>query len=427
MFEKLVYSAKSILNKPFKIGIISPQYPSKASNQGVAIHTYYLSEGLAKLGCDVHVFTMGDKDSVKTEFIGNGRRKVHRINVNSKLPDVDPTLKRRLGTFMFDNLILKKIFEENVRDKFDIIHSQITMNSGLIAKYFMDAKWIHTFHSLERLRVKYTSKENKRYMGIINWMQSNVTYPDAIISVSESLRRDILRAYPSLKGNRVFNIPNGVDLGTFKPNNEPLKDKRVLFIARFSMEKGIDIVEKISRGVLNADPGIKVELVVPIDGYLSESMERIKERMSATEKEYPERFIWHKESVNREKLNEIYNQCTIYIQPSRYESFGMTVLEAMACGRAIIVSNRGGMPELVKDGGSILPLNSKLFVAEIIKLFEDYRLRERYSRRAIKIAEKFSWEEVSKRTLELYKIITKNKELDETEKIEEAMKSLDRA
>ena len=427
MFEKLIYSAKSLLNKPFKVGIISPQYLDKASNQGVAIHTYYLSEGLAKLGCDVHVFTMGEKDSIKTEFIGEGRRIVHKINVNSGLPQVDPTLKRKLGTFMFDSLILTKIFNENAKEKFDIMHSQITMNSGLISKYFTDAKWIHTFHSLERLRVKYTSKENKRYMGIVNWMQSNVTYPDAIISVSEDLRKDILKAYPTLKGSRVFNIPNGVDLETFKPNNEPLKDKRVLFIARFSMEKGIDIVEKISRRVLKEDSEIKIELIVPIDNYLSESMEKIKKRLEATEKEFPERFIWHKTSVDREKLNEIYNQCTVYIQPSRYESFGMTVLEAMACGKATIVSNRGGMPEIVRDGGMVIPLNTKLFVTGILRLMGDYRLRERYSRKAIKRAENFSWEDISKRTLELYKIIAKRKEADETEKIEEAMKGLDRA
>lgn len=426
MIERVIYALKSLLNKPFKVGIITPQYPKKGdvSNQGVAIHTYCLSYGLAKLGCDVHIFTIGDKNSTKVEFIGDGKRTVHRISINLKVPLQDRTLRRRFSTFMFDNLILNEVFSESAKEKFDIIHSQITMTSALIAKYFNDVEWVHTFHSLERLRVKYTSKENKKYMGIINWMQSSVTYPDAIISVSRNLKKEILNAYPSLKGKGVFYIPNGVDLETFKPGNLQPKDKRVLLIARFSLEKGIDLAEKITLSLLKKDKKLKVEFVVPIDDYMSESMEKIKSQLETLEKTFPERFIWHKEAISHNKLAEIYNNCLVYMQPSRYESFGMTILEAMACGKAVVVSDRGGMTELVGNAGRVIPLNPKLFVKEILNLLEDYRLRERYSRRAIERAKEFRWEEISRRTLELYKIIAKKPERDEGDKLKEAMENL---
>ena len=426
MLDRLIYHLKTLLNKPFKIGIITPQYPKKGdiSNQGVAIHSYYLSHGLAKLGCDVHVFTIGDKNSTKTEFIGEGRRTVHRINLNIEMPLQDRTLRRKFSTFMFDNLILNGVFRENSRSKFDIIHSQITMTSALITKYFSDAKWIHTFHSLERLRTKYTSKENRKFMGIVNWMQSSVTYPDAIISVSRSLKKEILNAYHDLKENRVFYIPNGVDTDVFKPGNSQPKDKRVLLIARFSLEKGIDFAERIAINLLKKDRKLKVEFVVPIDDYMSESMEKIKNQLEILEKTFPERFIWHKEAISHDKLAEIYNTCLIYMQPSRYESFGMTILEAMACGKTVVVSNRGGMIELVDNAGRVIPLNTKIFVREIIKLLEDYKLREKYSRRAVERAQQFSWEEVSKRTLELYRIITKKYGQNEEEKLKEAMENL---
>jgi glycosyltransferase involved in cell wall biosynthesis len=426
MFDRLIYALRSLLKKPFKVGIITPQYPKKddISNQGVAIHSYYLSEGLARLGCDVHIFTTGDKNSTNVELIGGGKRTIHKINIKLKVPIKDKTLKRRFSTFMFDNLILNEVFKEDAREKFDIIHSQITMTSALMLKYFNDAKWIHTFHSLERIRCKYVPKENKRYMGIINWMQSSVTYPDAIIAVSKSLRKEILNAHPNLKERKVFYIPNGVDTETFKPGDSQLRDKKVLFIARFSLEKGIDLVEKIAVKLLKRDSEVKVELVIPIDDYMSESMEKIKSQLETAEKTFPGRFIWHKEAVSREKLAEIYNSCLVYIQPSRYESFGMTVLEAMACGKAVVVSNRGGMPELVENAGRVVRLNTNVFVKEIINLLENYRLRERYSRRAIERAKQFRWEEISKRTLGVYKVITKEPEKDEEENIKEAMENL---
>lgn len=426
MFERIIYHLKNVLKKPFKVGIITPQYPLKGniSNQGVAIHSYSLSNGLAKLGCDVHIFTPGEKNSTQVEFMGEGRKTVHKIGIDLKVPLNDNKLRHSFSTFMFDNLVLNELFRENAKEKFDIIHSQITMTSALMAKYFNDVRWVHTFHSLERIRYKYIPRENKKNMGIINWMQSSVTYPDAIISVSRSLKNEILNAYSDLKENKVFYIPNGVDLEIFKPKDSQPQDKRVLFIARFSLEKGIDLVEKIALGLLKRNKEVKVELIIPVYEPMSEPMLEIRNRLETLEKAFPERVIWHKEAVGRDKLAEIYNNCLVYIQPSRYESFGMTILEAMACGRAVVVSNRGGIPELVENAGKVVPLNTKIFVKEILNLLEDYRLRERYSRRAIERAKQFRWEDISKRTLEIYKIIAKEPEKDEEEKIKKAMENL---
>lgn len=426
MIEGVIYALKSLLNKPFKIGIITPQYPQKGniSNQGVAIHVYYLSEELARLGCDVHIFTTGEKTSTKSEFIGEGRRVVHRINVAAELPINDDRLKGTFLTFLFDNLALSEVFRENAKGKFDIIHSQITMTSALIAKYFSDVKWLHTFHSLERLRAKYSPKENRGRLGLANWIQSSVTYPDAIISVSRSLKKEILNAYPALKENRVFYVPNGVDSQTFRPIGTSNSERRVLFIARFSLEKGVDLVEKIALSLLKRDSKIKIELVLSVYPIMPETMLKIKNELETLEKTFPGRLIWHKEAVNREKLAEIYNNCLVYIQPSRYESFGMTVLEAMACGRAVVVSNRGGMPEIVGNAGRVIPLNPKLFVKEILRLLKNYKLRERYSRRAVKRAKEYNWADIGRRTLEIYKILAKKPEQNEGEKLKEAMENL---
>ncbi|MFH1889557.1 MAG: glycosyltransferase family 4 protein, partial [Nanoarchaeota archaeon] len=415
MFEGIIYLVKSLLNKPFKIGIVSYYYPGKEGlNNGVAIHTYYLSRELAKMGCDVHVFCKGDRDSVKTEYFSMGKLTVHRINVKSHLSVNDNVLSKRISYFMFDNRVINEITQENKAESFDIIHTHGWLTSGaFISKYFNNLKWIHTFHALEKNRLKFMSEEEKKYFEIIRWMESTIKNADALITVSDNLKKEVLQAYP-VSEKKIYSIPNGVDLKMYHPDGSP-KDKTTLYVGRFSLEKGIDLVYKIAEKVLKKDKEMKF-IVVASDSGIPKSLEGISDKFSELLKEYPDRFIWHRKTLSREELSDLYKKCAIYIQPSRYESFGMTVLEAMACGLATVVSNKGGMPELVQNAGRVIPLNTKRFLNEVIRLSEDYRLRERYSRRAIKRAENFSWEDISKRTLELYKIIAKRKEADETEK-----------
>ena len=94
----------------------------------------------------------------------------------------------------------------------------------------------------------------------------------------------------------------------------------------------------------------------------------------------------------------------------------------MACGKAVIVSNKGGLPEVVENAGIVIPLKTNLFVKEILKLVEDFKLRERYARRAIERSKGFSWEDIAKRTFALYKKVSgqedKRRGIKEEDKIE---------
>ena len=409
MFEGLTYLIRSILNKPFKVGIVSYYYPGKEGlNNGVAIHAYYLSRGLAKLGCDVHIFCSGEKDSTRIEYLNPGRLTIHRIGVKSHLSVKDNVLSKRISYFMFDNRVINEITEENKSDSFNIIHTHGWLTSGaFISKYFNNLKWIHTFHALERNRIKFMSEEEKKYFEIIRWMESTIRNADALITVSERLKIEVLQTYPVSEKN-IYSIPNGVDLEMYKPDNST-RDKIILYVGRFSLEKGIDIVYNLAEKLLKKNKEVKF-IVVASDNNIPKSLEKVGDKFSELIKQYPDRFIWYRKILNREELGKVYNQSMIYIQPSRYESFGMTVLEAMACGKAIIVSNRGGMPELVQNAGRVVPLDTKRFMREITHLLEDYRLRERYSRRAVERARDFNWEEISKKTLELYLTIAKNEE-----------------
>ncbi len=278
-----------------------------------------------------------------------------------------------------------------------------------MTKFFIDVKWFFTVHSLEKNRLKFMTEEEKRYFSIENWRESAMKCADSVIAVSEDLKREILDNY-SLDEGDTFKIPNGVDLGLFKPDNTVKDKKQVIFVGRLSLEKGVDKAIRIAKQTLKKNKEINFVFVCPFNkNALSKeipSIEKMQAQLEKLDKDYLERVTWYRDALNREDLAKVYQESMLLIQPSRYESFGMTVLEAMACGKPVITSNKGGMPELVEDAGVVLPLKNYLFTENILELTENFRLRERYARRAAEKAKKYEWGSVAKKTLELYKAKT---------------------
>ena len=123
-------------------------------------------------------------------------------------------------------------------------------SSALITKYFGGIPWIHTFHGLEKKRIRMLSREEGRFFDVSKWFESTIEFADAHITVSEDLRRDVLDEWGDvLSKNNVVTIPNGVNQEIFNINPEIKKRKSVAYVGRFSVEKGIKMLPKIIEGV----------------------------------------------------------------------------------------------------------------------------------------------------------------------------------
>jgi len=414
MLKSITYSLKSLLKKPYKVGIVSYYYPEgEKQNNGVSVHVYYLSRELAKLGCEVHVFTRGEKESVRTEYINEGKLIIHKIVTKSKSTIPDIVIKKRISYFMFDNKIIDEISKENSHEKFDLLHSHGWLTAGVfIAKSFNDLKWIHTFHALEKNRIQFMTNEEKKFFKISDWMERTIRHADALITVSKKVKIEVLQNY-SLKSEKISPIYNAVDLEMFYPGESTQKDKKILYVGRFSLEKGIDLLYNIVKKTLEEDKEIIFEIVASEEG-IPKSLNKLKNDFDSLNEKFPERLIWHKEKLGREELSKLYREALIYIQPSRYDSCPTTVLEAMASGKAVIGSDRGGIPEILENSGVVIPLKSNLFTKKILELKENYKLRERYARRSLERVKDFGWENIGKSTLKLYKKVSEEKEAPKT-------------
>jgi glycosyltransferase involved in cell wall biosynthesis len=108
--------------------------------------------------------------------------------------------------------------------------------------------------------------------------------------------------------------------------------------------------------------------------------------------------------VSDDDLLYLYNACDLFVFPSLYEGFGIPVLEAMACGRAVCASNTSAIPE-VADGAAILfdPRSVPEITRSLLDLLLDPQLRARMERLGQQRAAQFDWQKTARKTLEVYR------------------------
>jgi glycosyltransferase involved in cell wall biosynthesis len=114
--------------------------------------------------------------------------------------------------------------------------------------------------------------------------------------------------------------------------------------------------------------------------------------------------------VEDDDLLRLYNACDCFVFPSFYEGFGIPILEAMACGRAVACANTSSMPE-VADGAGILfdPQKKSEIVRALADILLDSELRARLERLGLQRAPLFTWNRTAERTLEIYQEVAEAK------------------
>ena len=110
-----------------------------------------------------------------------------------------------------------------------------------------------------------------------------------------------------------------------------------------------------------------------------------------------------KEGIPEEYMPVLMNSACLFIYPSLYEGFGLPVLEAMACGKAVITSNVSSMPEVVGDAGVLIdPQNIEEMSSALGKVILDKGFRNDLEKRALDRSRLFSWERCARETLKVY-------------------------
>jgi glycosyltransferase involved in cell wall biosynthesis len=228
-----------------------------------------------------------------------------------------------------------------------------------------------------------------------------------VLTPSEFSRRAILRHY-ALDENKVVVVPNAVS-STFRPIEREVAaaavEQKFNIPGPFVLSVGDLQPRKNHLGLLHAfeelvrsHPRLQHRLVfVGKETWYSKELHRAVSASSVASRVCFPGFVEDADLVN------FYCACELFVFPSFYEGFGLPILEAMACGRAVACSSATAMPE-VADAAAILfdPKSVSQMVRAMADVLLDAELRARLERLGTQRAALFSWERAAQRTLDVF-------------------------
>lgn len=309
----------------------------------------------------------------------------------------------------------------------DVVHSHTWYANfaGHLASLLHGIPHVVTAHSLEPLRPWKAEQLGGGY-AVSSYIE-RTAYESAavVVAVSEGMRRDILRSYPSLDPEKVRVIYNGIDVEAWHPQENPELLQRygidadkpsVVFVGRITRQKGLPY---FLRAAALLPPDVQVVLCAgaPDTPQIMAEVEGLVRELQTQR----EGVVWIDEFLQRDELCALLTSATTFVCPSIYEPLGIVNLEAMACGAAVVGTATGGIPEVVVDGvtgrlvpidqvqdGTGTPTDPERFVADLAATLTEVvsdpaRARAYGEAGRRRAASEFSWQAIADATVSLYR------------------------
>ena len=392
-----------------RVDILSREYPPEVYG-GAGVHVAELVKAL-RYDIDVRVRCFGaarDEPGV-TSYL-----------VPAQLSGANPSL----ATMSVDLQIAQDVGGA------DVVHSHTwyANMAGHLAALLHDVPHIVTAHSLEPLRPWKAEQLGGGYR-ISSWIESTAFHSaNAVIAVSDGMRRDILRSYPGLDEGKVHVVHNGIDLDRWRPVDKPDEVRAlgvdpdrpsVVFVGRITRQKGLPYL-------LQAAKRLPEDVQLVLCAGAPDTPEILAEVEAGVRELQQQRHgvVWIDRLLSQPELAALLSAATTFVCPSVYEPLGIVNLEAMACAAPVVGTATGGIPEVVDDGvtgrlvpieqlddGTGTPVDPERFIADLAaaltEVVSDPVAAKRMGEAGRSRAEAdFGWGRIAERTVAIYRSVT---------------------
>jgi D-inositol-3-phosphate glycosyltransferase len=383
---------------------------------GMNVYIRELARELGRGGIYVDIFTR--RSDPDTPFIYSLTDHVRVISIPAG-PDAQlPPNELYPYVCEFTRRILR--LTESEGHGYDLIHSHYWLSavSGMQLARAWGTPHVTMFHTVERLKgQQYDHPVTLTGMSAIRAEQEGrISSTVNAVTVASQHEADQLHRLYSLPSSRLRLIPCGVDLNVFTPGDEcerrearqmmsPDGMPTLLFVGRLDPIKGIDLLlESV------AQMRTQARLVVvggnPQGG--DPEVERLRSR--AAELGIGERVDFPG-AVPHSELSTYYRGAEALVVTSRYESFGLVAVEALACGTPVVASRVGGLPSIIRDGENGMLVNwraPEAFAERLDALLTNDEMRTQIQQRARSSVERFDWRRIGDEVRELYQRLTED-------------------
>ncbi len=376
----------------------------------------YISELARKLGAQGHqvdIYTRRHNGDHRTVIEhGENVRLIH-LSIADNINLSKRTLYPYLPKF-FRSL---EEFRKNEHLTYDVIHSHYWLSGrlGTWAQNDWNQPHVVTFHTLGESKNRAGVGNREPALRIANEKELVQTC-HRIVVPTERERNSLVRFYGA-RGEKIGVVPCGVNLELFRPEKKRLARRRLgfdaddiilLYVGRFEPLKGLDILlEAIAR--LQSSDRLRL-VIVGGDGECNHAHQTLKQK--ADKLDISEKCLFTG-PMEQKKLPPYYNSADVLVIPSRYESFGLVGLEALACGRPVVSTPVGAMAEQLRKARAVrvIPRISPQSLAEGIQsLIADRSLPSADEIR--ESALEYSWSGVAEAILDEYREAIDQKALD---------------
>ena len=357
---------------------------------GVMTHIRKLTKYLShRTDVELHLVTIGNEN----KQIESDNLNVYMIKKSFPLPFSIPSLVWRLR---------RKIIEINP----EIVHAQ-----GSFAPYSTAAALVRnkyptllTVHGIVARELKFYKGFNFIFSILIQILNERFVLSKILNIIVCSPQMKVL--VRKMTKSKVQVIQNGIDLEDIRniqPHHKSIEPPSILYVGGLSKVKGIDVL-------LNAVPIIRkknpnLHIYIAGSGTEEGNLKKVVKKLNLEE---TVKFLGF---ISGDEKYSYYKSVDVCVFPSRYESFGIVLLEAMACGKPVVASNVGGIPFVVEDGKTGLLFESgnvEDLAEKVIFLLQNEELRKKMGEAGRERARGFTWERSAEMTMDVYKEVIEN-------------------
>lgn len=288
-------------------------------------HTFKWVTSLAQKGIYIYIFTLAEASKSLLNNIENVEVLSNKQNTSSS----SDLVKVKYLT------VITRLKQAIKEIKPDIVHAHYASSYGLLGALsgfhpFIISVWGSDIYEFP----------NKSFLHkqIIKY---NLRCADNILSTSSNMIDEIIK----YTDKNITLTPFGIDLNKFTPKQSIPKKNEIVVGTIKALEKvyGIDILIKAFAHVKNIIPNITLKLLIVGKGSQMQSLIKLSNKLGISDAVVFVGYVEYKSIV------KFYHQLDIFVAVSRSESFGVSVIEASACEIPVIVSDVGGLPEVVSD------------------------------------------------------------------------------
>jgi D-inositol-3-phosphate glycosyltransferase len=383
---------------------------------GQNVYVKELSRYLGAYGLEIDVYSRWeDNQQPSTETFSRGTR-VIRVPVGPPQPiqkEDNIYLLKDIATWIPTYQVQQGL-------SYDLVHSHYYFSGavGIHLKKTWGVPLVHTFHSLGAIKEEALGDKDLSPDNRFQIEQKICQEADRIIATCPQEQSDLVEYYGA-EPARITIIPCGVNLKLFQPLPQLESKKEIAFnpedflityVGRLEERKGIKtLLEAIA---LADNPSIQAVIVGgPVSDKPFLSWQELAEEPYHAYVDLIDQLgianqVTFTGGKSQDQLSRYYSAADVTVVPSYYEPFGLTALEAMACGSSVIASRVGGLKTSVVENevGALFEPRSAQQLAEKIKIFFDQPLLNAEMRRKARpyVEQKFSWKAVAKSVAEVY-------------------------